>query len=81
MTSSSGEKSPGLLSREVHSPHNTAVLDTRFRHFIYRPDRLAEKYVKPGDRVLDFGCGPGFFTRAFAQRVGESGQVFAVDLQ
>jgi ubiquinone/menaquinone biosynthesis C-methylase UbiE len=37
--------------------------------------------VKYGDRVLDFGCGPGFFTREFAQRVGEIGQVCAVDLQ
>jgi ubiquinone/menaquinone biosynthesis C-methylase UbiE len=51
------------------------------RHILYRPDRLAEKYIKPGDRLLDFGCGPGFFTRAFAKRVGESGQVFSVDLQ
>jgi len=76
-----GEKSPGLLSREVYSPKNTAVLDTRLRRFIYRPDRLAETYVKLGDRVLDFGCGPGFFTRAFAQRVGDTGRVFAVDLQ
>jgi len=37
--------------------------------------------VKPGDRVLDFGCGPGFFTREFTKRVGENGTVFSVDLQ
>ena len=45
------------------------------------PRLLAERYVKPGDCVLDFGCGPGFFTREFARRVGESGTVIAVDLQ
>ena len=31
--------------------------------------------------MLDFGCGPGFFTREFAKQVGENGQVFSVDLQ
>jgi ubiquinone/menaquinone biosynthesis C-methylase UbiE len=30
--------------------------------------------------VLDFGCGPGFFTREFAKRCGDTGRVFAVDL-
>ena len=56
-------------------------LDSRIRRFIYRPDRLAEQYVKPGDRVLDFGCGPGFFTREFAKTSGDNGVVIAVDLQ
>jgi ubiquinone/menaquinone biosynthesis C-methylase UbiE len=66
---------------EVFSAERAGHLDTRLRRFLYRPDRLAERYVKSGDRVLDFGCGPGFFTREFAKRVGENGQVFSVDLQ
>ena len=66
---------------EVFDPKHAAHLDTPFRHFLYRPDRLAERLVAPGGRILDFGCGPGFFTRAFAQRVGETGQVFSADLQ
>lgn len=66
---------------EVFSAEKAGHLDTGLRRFLYRPDRLAEKYVKPGDRVLDFGCGPGFFTRGFAKRVGDRGQVFSVDLQ
>jgi ubiquinone/menaquinone biosynthesis C-methylase UbiE len=66
---------------EVFSAEKAGHLDTRLRRFIYRPDRLAEKYVNYGDCVLDFGCGPGFFTREFAKRVGENGQVFSVDLQ
>jgi len=66
---------------EVFSAKNAGHLDTSFRRFLYRPDRLAERFVKPGDRVLDFGCGPGFFTREFAKRVGDNGTVFAVDLQ
>ncbi len=66
---------------DVFDPKNAAHLDTPFRDLLYRPGRLAERYVKPGDRVLDFGCGPGFFTRAFARRAGETGKVFSVDLQ
>jgi ubiquinone/menaquinone biosynthesis C-methylase UbiE len=66
---------------EVFSAEKAGHLDTRLRRFLYRPDRLAQQIVKPGDHVLDFGCGPGFFTREFAKRVGDSGQVYSVDLQ
>jgi ubiquinone/menaquinone biosynthesis C-methylase UbiE len=78
---SSGEKSRNYHHHEVFSAGRAGHLDTRLRRFLYRPDRLAEKYVNPGNRVLDFGCGPGFFTREFAKRVGENGEVFSVDLQ
>ncbi|MEN6395764.1 MAG: class I SAM-dependent methyltransferase [Methanoregula sp.] len=66
---------------EVFSAEKAGHLDTPLRRFLYRPDQLAERFVKPGDYVLDFGCGPGFFTREFAKRIGENGQVFSVDLQ
>jgi len=73
--------SPHAHPHEVFPAARAGHLDTRFRRLVYRPDRLAERYVHPGNRVLDFGCGPGFFTREFARRVGESGTVIAVDLQ
>jgi len=76
-----GENAKKHHHHEVFSAGRAGHLDTRLRRFLYRPDRLAERYVKPGNRVLDFGCGPGFFTREFAKRVGENGQVFSVDLQ
>jgi SAM-dependent methyltransferase len=77
----SGKESPQHHHHEVFSAKNATHLDTPLRRFIYRPDRLAERYVNYGDRVLDFGCGPGFFSREFAKRVGEIGQVWSVDLQ
>jgi len=40
---------------------------------------LAEARLRPGDRVLDFGCGPGGFTLAAAEAVGPEGTVYAVD--
>jgi len=41
---------------------------------------LDEVGIKPGDRVLDYGCGPGGYIAGTAQRVGESGQVYALDI-
>jgi ubiquinone/menaquinone biosynthesis C-methylase UbiE len=35
--------------------------------------------VQPKQRVLDFGCGPGFYTVPAARIVGRRGRVFALD--
>jgi len=35
--------------------------------------------LKPGDRVLEVGAGPGFVSIALAARVGRAGTVYAVD--
>ncbi len=36
--------------------------------------------VTPGSVVVDFGCGSGFFSFAFARAVGEDGRVYAMDI-
>jgi len=36
--------------------------------------------IKPGMRVADVGAGTGLYTRLFANAVGESGSVYAVDI-
>lgn len=78
----SPQEPPGRhRQHDVHSPAHAGELDTRIRWYLYRPDKLAGRYVKPGQTVLDFGCGPGFFTREFAKRTGDEGQVISVDLQ
>ncbi len=41
---------------------------------------LAEAGVRPGDTVLDFGCGPGGFSIAAAKLVGKKGRVYALDI-
>jgi ubiquinone/menaquinone biosynthesis C-methylase UbiE len=41
---------------------------------------LAEAGLKPGDRVLDFGCGPGGYVRAAARIVGPAGEIVALDV-
>jgi ubiquinone/menaquinone biosynthesis C-methylase UbiE len=37
--------------------------------------------LKPGMCVVDYGCGPGRYTIQFAQIVGKTGKVYAVDIQ
>ncbi len=52
--------------------------------FALEPDRadklLAPLELRPGLRVLDFGCGPGHIAAHLARHVGESGCVQGVDL-
>lgn len=53
----------------------------RFRDFFLpRKDILREVDIKPGFRILDFGCGPGSYTVVAAVLVGSSGRVYALDI-
>jgi SAM-dependent methyltransferase len=36
--------------------------------------------AKPGERILDVGCGAGATTSAFAQKVGPTGRVVGIDI-
>ncbi|MDX1654516.1 MAG: methyltransferase domain-containing protein [Candidatus Competibacteraceae bacterium] len=44
-----------------------------------RQDMLAALELRPGERVLDVGTGPGFLAEAMAQAVGAAGQVCGID--
>lgn len=55
------------------------LLDNPWRRRYRDPARLAERCgLRPGDRVLEVGCGSGLFTPALAARCG---QLTALDLQ
>jgi ubiquinone/menaquinone biosynthesis C-methylase UbiE len=41
---------------------------------------LDEIDIRPGDVILDFGCGPGSYCLAAADLVGESGRIIALDI-
>jgi SAM-dependent methyltransferase len=57
-----------------------SILTNNFLRYLFSPpERLVEKYVGPGQRAADLGCGAGFHTIAMARIVGEEGRVFAVD--
>jgi ubiquinone/menaquinone biosynthesis C-methylase UbiE len=45
-----------------------------------RGNILKDAGIKPGFQVLDFGCGPGGYILPLAQMVGESGKIYALDM-
>ena len=36
--------------------------------------------LKPGQKVMEVGCGPGFFTIPAAKMAGENGLIYAIDV-
>ncbi|MGD9581250.1 MAG: methyltransferase domain-containing protein, partial [Vampirovibrionia bacterium] len=55
--------------------------DNALRRFLQKPHKLLKPYVKPGMSTMDVGCGMGMFVIEMAKLVGDSGKVYAVDLQ
>jgi len=41
---------------------------------------IAPAQIEPGQRVADYGCGPGALSVELARRVGDTGQVLALDI-
>jgi 2-polyprenyl-3-methyl-5-hydroxy-6-metoxy-1,4-benzoquinol methylase len=58
-----------------------SVLDNPVRKLLHNPEKLLGPYVEKGQTVVDIGCGPGIFSIAMAQLVGDKGRVIAVDIQ
>ena len=58
----------------------TWLVNNPIRHRYMRPvlDRVG---IRPGERVLELGPGPGAFTVDAARRVGPEGRLIAVDIQ
>jgi ubiquinone/menaquinone biosynthesis C-methylase UbiE len=56
-------------------------LDSKIRRWLQNPQKILSPYVKEGMKVLDVGCGPGFFSVELAKLVGAKGKVYSVDLQ
>ena len=67
--------------RSVCPVERAGGLDNRMRRWVQNPRKILAPYIKEGMRVLDLGCGPGFFTIDIAHMVGRSGRVIATDLQ
>jgi ubiquinone/menaquinone biosynthesis C-methylase UbiE len=57
------------------------TFDNILRRVVQNPDAILRPYVQPGMTALDIGAGMGYFTIPLARRVGDSGRVFAADLQ
>ncbi|HUV03455.1 MAG TPA: class I SAM-dependent methyltransferase [Desulfobacteria bacterium] len=58
-----------------------SVLDNRVRKLLHDPKKVLGPYIQNGQTVVDIGCGPGMFSIAMTQLVGEQGRVIAADIQ
>jgi ubiquinone/menaquinone biosynthesis C-methylase UbiE len=53
----------------------------RLRDLVSPRDQiLDEAEIRPGARVLDYGCGPGAYLGGLVERVGPAGKVYALDI-
>ena len=64
----------------IHFGIISFVHDTLYRLFVNPYKLLNAAGLKPGQKVLEVGCGPGFFTIPAAKIVGEKGSVYALDI-
>ncbi len=73
-----------IFRRNLHfpaPPFITAALNSRFRERWQPPDVILERSrVTSGKKVLEVGCGGGFFLPAAARRVGANGKLYALDI-
>ncbi|MBD3317168.1 MAG: methyltransferase domain-containing protein [Chitinivibrionales bacterium] len=67
--------------QHVCSAEHAKWLNNWARKLLQNPERFVGRFIKEGDTVADFGCGPGFFTVPMAEMVGGSGKVLAFDIQ
>jgi len=74
---------PDAQRRQIAPPtENAAFFDRPGRDRDDQPDELMRALeLRPGSAIADIGAGTGYFTWRLAERVGQTGKVFAVDVQ
>jgi ubiquinone/menaquinone biosynthesis C-methylase UbiE len=67
-----------MEKRDICPPEKAKGLNSRLRKIVQNPKKILRNHVKPGMKVLDFGCGPGMFS---VEIVELGAEVIAADLQ
>jgi ubiquinone/menaquinone biosynthesis C-methylase UbiE len=68
------------LSDRVHFAMMSLVHETLYGLFRDPYKALSAAGLQPGQRVLEVGCGPGFFTVPAAKIAGREGSLHALDI-
>jgi len=57
------------------------IMESRFRYLFFGPKKILEGAgIGPGMKVLEVGCGTGFFTIPSAEMIGNAGSLTAMDM-
>jgi ubiquinone/menaquinone biosynthesis C-methylase UbiE len=71
------EKQAYILGHSERAARRLAIQDA---HFAEVSELLLDEVaLRPGDRVVELGCGPGGFSRRILSRLGKDGVLVAVD--
>jgi SAM-dependent methyltransferase len=66
-----------VLGQSDRAAHRLEIQDA---HFAEASEQLLDQLaLRPQDRVVEFGCGPGWFSRRIVRRLGEGGVLVGVD--
>ena len=66
-----------ILGQSERAARRLAIQDA---HFAEVSEKLLDDLaLKPGDRVVELGCGPGSFSRRALRRLGKGGVLVGVD--
>lgn len=85
-----GSTSPDGTGKYYMGREISQIMGHRGAQWLERPEREREEKparlieslkVRPGETVADIGAGTGYFSWRLAEAVGESGFVYAVDIQ
>ena len=68
--------SEGPVTPEKHSHHHKGKSSERF---LNKELILQALDIQPGQTILDAGCGNGYMSKIFAEKVTPSGKVYALD--
>lgn len=67
-----------VLGQSERAARRLAIQDA---HFADVSERLLDELaIRPGDRIVELGCGPGGFSRRILRRLGEGGVLVGVDV-
>ena len=70
-----------ITSTDVCPAKWAGGLDIGIRKWVHNPRKIFTPYITPDMKILDLGCGPGFFSMELAQMLNEQGHITALDLQ
>ena len=58
-----------------------AIMESRLRYKLFGPKKILEgSGIKDGMKVLEIGCGTGFFTLNASKMIGENGVLISMDM-